>query len=85
VRDGVVYAFDLPLKEAGAIQYRVAIRDHASGRLGTAGQFVEAPGLSSGRLALSGIILQGSAATPNPTDSESNSSPAGGGSEEQEL
>jgi VWFA-related protein len=56
-REGVVYAFDLPLKRAGAFQLRVALRDATTQRIGAAGQFVQTPDLSSGQLALSGILL----------------------------
>jgi VWFA-related protein len=85
LRDGVVYLFDLPLKQTGALQYRVAVRDQASGRIGTAGQFVQIPNLANERLALSGIVLQSSGAplkqdkqTPPPSspDNEVISSPA---------
>jgi hypothetical protein len=57
VRDGVVYNFDLPLKQSGAFQLRVALRDTASQRIGVAGQFIEIPNLSNGQLALSGIVV----------------------------
>ena len=56
-REGVVYAFDLPLKRAGVFQLRVALRDATTQRIGAAGQFVQTPTLSSGQLALSGIVL----------------------------
>ena len=55
--EGVVYGVDLPLKSAGAFQVRVAVRDSASQRIGSAGQFVQAPNFSNGTLALSGIVL----------------------------
>jgi VWFA-related protein len=60
--DGVEFALDLPLKKPGAYQVRVAVRDAATSRLGSAGQFVEVPALSSGALALSGIIINGAGA-----------------------
>ena len=56
-REGVVYAFDVPVKRAGAFQLRVALRDATSQRIGAAGQFVQTPNLVSGQLALSGIVL----------------------------
>lgn len=56
-REGVVYAFDLPLKRAGAFQLRVAVRDVGTQRIGAAGQFVQTPNLGSGQLALSGVLL----------------------------
>ena len=56
-REGVVYAFDVPVKRAGAFQLRVALRDTTTQRIGAAGQFVQTPNLNSGQLALSGILL----------------------------
>ncbi len=56
-REGVVYAFDLPLKRAGAFQLRVALRDATTQRIGAAGQFVQTPNLSGGKLALSDVLL----------------------------
>ncbi len=56
-REGVVYGFDMPVKNFGAFQFRVAIRDQTSARIGAAGQFVEVPNLSKDRLALSGIVV----------------------------
>ena len=57
LREGVVYGIDLPLKRAGAFQVRVAVRDSASQKIGAAGQFVQAPNVGAGTLALSGIVL----------------------------
>ena len=58
LREGMVYSFDMPVKQAGAFQFRVAIRDQGSLRIGTAGRFVEIPDLSTGQLGLSSILLQ---------------------------
>ena len=55
--EGIVYAFDLPAKEAGAFQLRVAVRDSATQKIGAAGQFIHVPKLADGQLALSGILL----------------------------
>jgi VWFA-related protein len=60
--EGFSLVFNMPVKKAGAYQFRVAVRDEASARLGAAGQFVEVPDLRNGRLALSGIALS----TPPP-------------------
>jgi VWFA-related protein len=59
MRDGVVYGFDVPIKQLGAVQFRVAVRDTASLRIGAAGQFIEVPNLQKGDLAISGIFLRG--------------------------
>lgn len=55
--EGFAYIVDLPVKKAGAYQLRAVVRDTASGRLGSASQFVAVPDISKGRLALSGIFL----------------------------
>jgi VWFA-related protein len=60
LRDGLVYSFDTPARNSGVYQFRVAVRDATSSRLGTAGQFVEVPDLRNGQLALSGIAVSGS-------------------------
>jgi VWFA-related protein len=59
MREGVVYGFDLPVKQSGGFQLRVALRDVASERIGASGQFIHVPNLSNGEFALSGMILQG--------------------------
>ncbi len=62
-RRGIVYVLDVPVKRAGAYQFRVAVRDQASGRMGSASQFVEIPDVQKGRLALSGLVMNGEGAT----------------------
>lgn len=57
-RSGLVYDFTLLIKDPGAYQLRVAIRDVAANRVGSASQFVEIPNLKKGRLSLSGVMLQ---------------------------
>jgi VWFA-related protein len=56
--DGFVYNFVFPIKKPGAYQLRVALRDAASARVGSASQFIEVPDLKKENLALSGIILE---------------------------
>jgi VWFA-related protein len=56
--NGIVYRIDQPLQRPGPYQFRVALRDEASGQLGSASQFVTAPDLANGRLALSSILLR---------------------------
>ncbi len=58
---GFVYYSVLPVKRPGAYQLRTVLRDHESGRVGSAGQFVEIPDLKKGRLALSGLVVKASA------------------------
>jgi hypothetical protein len=52
------------VKQPGAFQFRVAVRDGGSSRIGTAGEFVEIPDLHSGQLSLSGIVVRDAADLP---------------------
>jgi VWFA-related protein len=58
LEDGFVYNFVFPIKKPGAYQMRVAIRDAASAKVGSANQFIEVPDLKNGDLSLSGIVLE---------------------------
>jgi VWFA-related protein len=58
-QQGLIYMITLPLKNPGAYQLRVAVRDDKSELLGAANQFINVPNVKSGRLALSGITAQG--------------------------
>jgi len=58
LKDGFVYHFKFPVKSPGAFQYRVAIRDSKSDRLGTASQFLAVPDVSKGELTLSSVVLE---------------------------
>jgi len=62
LQHGFVYNAVLPVKRPGAYQLRAVLRDHESGRVGSAGQFVEIPDVKKGRLALSGLVVNASAA-----------------------
>ncbi|HEX8845953.1 MAG TPA: VWA domain-containing protein [Pyrinomonadaceae bacterium] len=55
---GVIYNHKLPLKP-GIYQVRVAARDAASGRVGSAAKWIEIPDLASRRLALSSLLIGG--------------------------
>lgn len=54
---GFIYNLLVPIKKAGAYQFRVALRDSATSKVGSASQFVEVPNLKKDRLAISSIIL----------------------------
>jgi hypothetical protein len=54
---GVVFELTVPVPKPGSYQMRVALRDTASGQLGSATQFVPVPDLGKERLALSGVVL----------------------------
>jgi len=47
----------VPIKKPGAYQFRIALRDSASEKVGSASQFVDVPNLKKGNLTLSGIVL----------------------------
>ena len=66
LRDGIVYDFDMPVKQSGTVQFRVAVRDTASSRIGSAGQVIEVPDIRNGRLALSGIVIRGAETLHEP-------------------
>jgi VWFA-related protein len=56
---GILYSASIPMKAPGAYQLRVAVRDERTNALGSASQFIEVPGVGKGRVAMSGIVLQG--------------------------
>jgi hypothetical protein len=57
LQSGLVYTLDTPLKRSGAFQYRIALRDQSSARIGSAGQFIQVPNLANGHMTLSGLVL----------------------------
>lgn len=57
LKAGFIYVVTVPIKKPGAYQLRVALRDHASERVGSSSQFVEVPEMKKNRLAVSGILL----------------------------
>ena len=65
---GLVYQVDVPVSQPGAYQFRVAVRDDGSSRIGTARQFVEVPELKKHNLTLSGITISGDDANPQGAD-----------------
>ena len=76
MREGVTYSFDIPVKMRGAFQFRVAVRDVPTARIGAAGQFVELPDLRNGRLALSGVVAREEENKPNDQRDLASSGPA---------
>ena len=77
MREGITYSFDIPIKLRGAFQFRVAVRDTATTRVGSAGQFVEIPNLQNGRLALSGVVAREEESNAPPPNDRSDSVSAG--------
>jgi VWFA-related protein len=76
-RDGLDYTFNVPARKPGAYQFRVAVLDRASSRVGSAGQFVEVPDLKKNRLAVSGIIVGG--VSPAEASASGGAAPASAG------
>jgi len=57
LRDGLLYPLDVPVEKSGGYQIRAAVRDEATGKIGSAYQYIEVPNLKKGRLALTSVVL----------------------------
>lgn len=57
LRDGLLLVLEVQVKLPGAYQIRVALRDTASSKTGSAGQYLEIPNLKKGRLTLSSVLV----------------------------
>ena len=57
LENGFVYNLVVPIKKPGAYQFRIALRDSASEKVGSASQFIEVPNLKKNDLTISGILL----------------------------
>ena len=62
---GLVYRMQVPLKQPGPYQLRIALRDVASDRIGSASRFIDVPDVKKGQLTLSGLVIEGVARTPD--------------------
>jgi hypothetical protein len=58
-KNGLSFVLNVPVKKSGAYQLRVAVRDVATDRIGSAGQFVQVPDVTKNHLSLSGIVING--------------------------
>ena len=56
---GLVCLITMPIQKPGAYQMRVAVRDAATERVGSASQYIEVPNLKKKNLTLSGVVLEG--------------------------
>jgi len=56
-RDGALYVLDVPVPERGAYQIRVAVRDQATAKIGSATQFLQIPDLKKTGFALTSVVL----------------------------
>lgn len=61
---GLVISLHVPVKNSGAYQLRIVVRDSGSGHAGSASQFIEVPNLGKNRLALSSLVIAGRSAQP---------------------
>ena len=55
--NGVVYSLDLAVAHPGPYQFRMAVRDQKTGKLGSASQFLEIPDLQRARIVLTSVVL----------------------------
>jgi hypothetical protein len=58
IRNGVVYVLIMPVKQPGTYQYRVALRDEDTGKIGSASQIVEIPDLTKKKLVVSSLAVE---------------------------
>ncbi len=58
-KNGLSFVLNVPVKKSGAYQLRVAVRDVATDRIGSAGQFVQVPDVAKNHLTLSGVVING--------------------------
>jgi VWFA-related protein len=72
MKKGMVYGIHVPVNRPGPYVVRAAVRDAATEGSGSADQYVEVPDVESGRLALSGIVLEedGAHANANPAQGQ---------------
>ena len=57
-KEGVVYNLETPIIVTGGYQFRVALRDPATDKVGSASQFIEVPDLKKKNLTLSQLIVR---------------------------
>jgi VWFA-related protein len=68
MREGMIYGMNVPVARPGAYQLRIAVRDTASGRLGSASQYIEVPNVSKDKLTLSSLVIVGNKPTTTAND-----------------
>jgi VWFA-related protein len=80
LQSGVRYDLNVPVKQAGAYQLRIAVRDATSERTGTASQFISIPDLTRGSLTLSSLVISGinAAALDKPEAAQATADPQAG-------
>jgi hypothetical protein len=70
LHDGLAYTLRIPIPRAGPYQVRFALRDRASGKYGSAGEFLDLPDVPHGAFAISGIILRSKDDLVAPADTD---------------
>jgi VWFA-related protein len=65
LQKGMVYGIHIPVKMPGPYLVRAAMRDAATENTGSSQQYVDVPDVASGRLTLSGLVLQEGVAQAN--------------------
>jgi VWFA-related protein len=58
LKNGFIYPLVMPVKATGLMQFRAAVRDSSSGRIGSASQVVDIPNLAKHKLTLSNILVE---------------------------
>lgn len=61
--NGIIYTLQVPVKEPGMYQLRVAVSDVATDKIGVSDQTVEVPDLGKNRFTLSNIVMRGTEAS----------------------
>jgi VWFA-related protein len=59
MREGMLYGMNVPVRRPGAYQLRIAVRDAASGRVGSASHYIEVPDVKKDKLTLSSLVITG--------------------------
>ncbi len=65
LRDGALYDVTIPLPQAGGFHMRVAVRDEATQKTGSANAFIEIPDARKKQLALTSVVLASAASDSN--------------------
>lgn len=58
LQNGFVYVLIMPARQPGTYQYRVALRDEETGKIGSASQIIEVPDLTKKKLAVSSLAVE---------------------------
>jgi len=57
-KKGMVYDLPIPIIKNGAYQFRIALQDNTTGKIGAVSQFIEVPNLEKKKLTLSNLIVK---------------------------